>query len=58
MLSNFKKHAKEQMQKKQKSIDMMMQQINDHQQKLKRITDRVHEKHILGIISDESDDEE
>lgn len=58
MLSNFKKHAKEQMQKKQKNIETLTQQITDHQLKIRRITDRIHERKILGIISDESDDEE
>jgi hypothetical protein len=58
MLGNFKKHAKEQMAKKQKQIDSLMQQINEHTDKITRITDRIHAQKIQGLISDESDDEE
>lgn len=58
MLTNFKKHAKEQMLKKQKTIDVINGQIKQHQEKIERITERIHEKKLKGMLSDESDEDE
>lgn len=58
MLSNFKKHAKEQILKKQKAIEQLTQQKQQHEEKIQRITERIHEKKIKGMISDESDESE
>jgi len=58
MLANFKKHAKEQILKKQKAIDTLISQKQQHEEKIQRITERIHEKKIKGMISDESESSE
>lgn len=42
MLANFKRHAKDQMAKKQALISDLTMQITEHSDKLMRITDRIH----------------
>ena len=58
MLANFKKHAKEQITKKQKAIETLTTQKQEHEEKILRITERIHDKKIKGMISDESDESE
>jgi sensor histidine kinase regulating citrate/malate metabolism len=58
MLANFKKHAKEQITKKQKAIETLTTQKQQHEEKIQRIIERIHDKKIKGMISDESDESE
>ena len=42
--------------KKQKAIETLSQQKKQHEEKIQRIQERIHEKKIKGMISDESDE--